>query len=368
MGVGGTRGPRLPLDEVIVGDCIEELVKLPEHCVDLVFADPPYNLQINNELLRPNNTKVDGVDDDWDKFGSFAAYDDFTAAWLRACRRVLKPEGSLWVIGSYHNIFRVGTILQDLGFWVLNDVVWRKTNPMPNFRGRRFTNAHETLVWVSMGPKARYTFNYEAMKALNDELQMRSDWLFPICSGPERLRHDGGRKTHPTQKPEALLHRIILASSNKGDVILDPFLGSGTTAAVAKRLGRRFVGIEREQAYAEAARARLKAVTPLKAASVETVRSKRAEARIPFGALVEIGLISPGTVLYDARARHEAEVRADGSIASAGAQGSIHKIGAHVQGASACNGWTFWHYEAEGMLKPIDALREVARRQLEPEA
>ena len=240
MGVGGTRGRRLPLDEVIVGDCIEELSKLPEQCVDLVFADPPYNLQINNELLRPNNTRVDGVDDDWDKFGSFAAYDDFTCAWLRACRRVLKPEGSLWVIGSYHNIFRVGTILQDLGFWVLNDVVWRKTNPMPNFRGRRFTNAHETLVWVSMGPKARYTFNYEAMKALNDELQMRSDWLFPICSGPERLKQDGGRKMHPTQKPEALLHRIILASSHKGDVILDPFLGSGTTAAVAKRLGRKF--------------------------------------------------------------------------------------------------------------------------------
>src|SRR6478672_13693615 len=293
MGVGGTRGRRLPLDEVIVGDCIEELAKLPEQCVDLVFADPPYNLQINNELLRPNNTRVDGVDDDWDKFGSFAAYDDFTAAWLRACRRVLKPEGSLWVIGSYHNIFRVGTILQDLGFWVLNDVVWRKTNPMPNFRGRRFTNAHETLVWVSMGPKARYTFNYEAMKALNEELQMRSDWLFPICSGPERLKQDGGRKMHPTQKPEALLHRIILASSHKGDVILDPFLGSGTTAAVAKRLGRKFIGIEREQAYAEAARARLEAVTPLKAASVETVLGKRAEARIPFGALVEIGLISP---------------------------------------------------------------------------
>ncbi|HEX6831422.1 MAG TPA: site-specific DNA-methyltransferase, partial [Methyloceanibacter sp.] len=275
MGVGGTRGRRLPLDEVIVGDCIEELAKLPEQCVDLVFADPPYNLQINNELLRPNNTRVDGVDDDWDKFGSFAAYDDFTCTWLRACRRVLKPEGALWVIGSYHNIFRVGTTLQDLGFWVLNDVVWRKSNPMPNFRGRRFTNAHETLVWVSMGPKARYTFNYEAMKALNDELQMRSDWLFPICSGPERLKQDGGRKMHPTQKPEALLHRIILASSNRGDVILDPFLGSGTTAAVAKRLGRSFIGIEREQAYAEAARTRLAAVTPLKSRSVEIVRGKR---------------------------------------------------------------------------------------------
>ena len=260
MGVGGARKPRLPQNEIIVGDCIEELAKLPAQCVDLIFADPPYNLQINNELLRPNNTKVDGVDDDWDKFGSFAAYDDFTRAWLVECRRVLKPEGALWVIGSYHNIFRVGTILQDLGFWVLNDVVWRKTNPMPNFRGRRFTNAHETLVWVSMGPKARYTFNYEAMKALNDELQMRSDWLFPICSGPERLKQDGGRKMHPTQKPEALLHRIILASSNRGDVILDPFLGSGTTAAVAKRLGRCFIGIEREQAYAEAARTRLAAV------------------------------------------------------------------------------------------------------------
>ncbi len=318
MGAGGTRGRKLPLDEIIVGDCVEELARLPAQSVDLVFADPPYNLQLKSELLRPNNSRVDGVDDDWDKFGSFEAYDAFTRDWLKACRRVLKPEGGLWVIGSYHNIFRVGASLQDLGFWVLNDVIWRKTNPMPNFRGRRFTNAHETLVWAAMGPKARYTFNYEAMKALNDELQMRSDWLFPICSGPERLKQSCGRKTHPTQKPEALLHRIILASSHKGDVVLDPFLGSGTTAAVAKRLGRRFIGIEREEAYADAARARIAAVTPLTARSVETVRGKRGEARIPFGALVEIGLIAPGTVLYDARARHEAEVRADGSIASPG--------------------------------------------------
>ena len=246
MGAGGTRGRKLPLNEIIVGDCVEELARLPAQSVDLVFADPPYNLQLKSELLRPNNSRVDGVDDDWDKFGSFEAYDAFTRDWLKACRRVLKPEGGLWVIGSYHNIFRVGACLQDLGFWVLNDVIWRKTNPMPNFRGRRFTNAHETLVWAAMGPKARYTFNYEAMKALNDELQMRSDWLFPICSGPERLKQSCGRKTHPTQKPEALLHRIILASSHKGDVVLDPFLGSGTTAAVAKRLGRRFIGIERE--------------------------------------------------------------------------------------------------------------------------
>ena len=368
MGVGEKGGARLPLDRIIVGDCIEALGRLPEARVDLVFADPPYNLQLNSELLRPDNSRVDGVDDDWDKFGSFAAYDAFTRAWLQACRRVLKPSGSLWVIGSYHNIFRVGATLQDLGFWMLNDVIWRKTNPMPNFRGRRFTNAHETLIWASTGPKARYTFNYESMKALNEDLQMRSDWLFPICSGAERLKQDSGRKTHPTQKPEALLHRVILASSHAGDVVLDPFLGSGTTAVAAKRLGRHFIGIEREAAYAQAAEARLAALAPLDSAALQVVKGKRAEARVPFGALVELGLIVPGTVLYDQAARHEAKVRADGSIASAGAQGSIHKIGAHVQGALACNGWTFWHYEAEGTLKPIDALREAARRQLEPQA
>ena len=364
MGVGGTRGRRLPLDEVIVGDCIEELAKLPEQCVDLVFADPPYNLQINNELLRPNNTRVDGVDDDWDKFGSFAAYDDFTAAWLRACRRVLKPEGSLWVIGSYHNIFRVGTILQDLGFWVLNDVVWRKTNPMPNFRGRRFTNAHETLVWVSMGPKARYTFNYEAMKALNDELQMRSDWLFPICSGPERLKDGAGRKAHPRQKPEALLYRVLLASTNPGDLVLDPFFGTGTTGAAARRLGRRWLGIEREAEYAAAARARIDKVRPLPPSSLEVLRGKRAEPRVPFGTIIELGFLEPGAPLTDEHGRIRAEVRADGSLSVAGRQGSIHRLGAEVQGKTACNGWTFWHYEAEGQRKPIDALRDLAKRHL----
>ena len=361
----GTRAAGLPLGKVIVGDCIEEMGRLPERCVDLIFADPPYNLQLNNELFRPNNTRVDGVDDDWDKFGSFAAYDDFTRAWLAASRRVLKPDGALWVIGSYHNIFRVGSLLQDLGFWILNDVIWRKTNPMPNFRGRRFTNAHETLIWASMGPKARYTFNYEAMKALNEDLQMRSDWLFPICSGSERLK-DNGRKSHPTQKPEALLHRVLLASTNRGDVVLDPVLGSGTTAAVAKRLGRHFIGIEREKVYADAARARLAAVKEIAPEALSVQRGKRAETRIPFGALVEIGLIPPGTTLYDARARHEAMVRADGSIACGEAEGSIHKIGARVQGAAACNGWTFWHYEAGGTLKPIDVLREEARAQLVP--
>jgi modification methylase len=363
MGVGDTGGASLPRNKIIVGDCIEELSRLPEASVDLVFADPPYNLQLAGELYRPNNSRVDAVDDDWDKFSSFGAYDAFTRDWLTACRRVLKPNGSLWVIGSYHNIFRVGTVLQDMDFWVLNDVIWRKTNPMPNFRGRRFTNAHETMIWASMGPKARYTFNYESMKALNEDLQMRSDWLLPICSGSERLKQDG-RKTHPTQKPEALLQRVILASTHVGDVVLDPFMGSGTTAVAAKRLGRTFVGIEREPTYAEAARARLKNVKQLEPASLQVAKGKRAETRVPFGALVELGLLSPGTALYDPAARHEAKVRADGSIACAGAQGSIHKIGAHVQGAMACNGWTFWHYEADGALKPIDDLRAAARAKL----
>ena len=363
MGVGDTGEARLPRNKIIVGDCIEELSRLPQASVDLVFADPPYNLQLAGELYRPDNSRVDAVDDDWDKFGSFAAYDTFTRDWLAAIRRVLKPNGSLWVIGSYHNIFRVGTILQDLGFWVLNDVIWRKTNPMPNFRGRRFTNAHETMIWASTGPKARYTFNYESMKALNEDLQMRSDWLLPICSGAERLKQDG-RKTHPTQKPEALLQRVILAASHVGDVVLDPFMGSGTTAVAAKRLGRTFIGIEREETYADAARERLKGLKPLDPASLQVAKGKRAEARVPFGALVELGLLSPGTALYDPAARHEAKVRADGSIACAGAQGSIHKIGAHVQGAMACNGWTFWHYEADGALKPIDDLRAAARVKL----
>jgi modification methylase len=363
MGVGDNGGLRLPRNKIIVGDCIEELSRLPQASVDLVFADPPYNLQLAGELYRPDNSRVDAVDDDWDKFRSFAAYDAFTRGWLAAIRHVLKPNGSLWVIGSYHNIFRVGTILQDLGFWVLNDVIWRKTNPMPNFRGRRFTNAHETMIWASTGPKARYTFNYESMKALNEDLQMRSDWLLPICSGAERLKQDG-RKTHPTQKPEALLHRVILAASHVGDVVLDPFMGSGTTAVAAKRLGRTFIGIEREGTYADAARERLKGLKPLDPASLQVAKGKRAEARVPFGALVELGLLSPGTALYDPAARHEAKVRADGSIACAGAQGSIHKIGAHVQGAMACNGWTFWHYEADGALKPIDDLRAAARMKL----
>lgn len=350
------------LDTIIRGDCITALERLPPASVDLVFADPPYNLQLEGKLTRPDQSEVDAVDDDWDKFSSFAAYDAFTRAWLLACRRVLKPNGTLWVIGSYHNIFRVGAVLQDLGFWILNDVVWRKTNPMPNFRGRRFQNAHETLIWASRGPEAKcYTFNYDALKAGNEDLQVRSDWLFPICTGAERLKDGEGRKAHPTQKPEALLHRILAASTRPGDVVLDPFFGSGTTGAVAKRLGRHFVGIEREPAYIAAAEARIASVIPAPTSAVEPTAGKRNEPRVPFGALIETGLISPGAILTDARARHEAEVRADGSLRAGSHIGSIHRVGALVQGLPACNGWTFWHFEDRGARAPIDELRRVVR-------
>jgi modification methylase len=351
-------------NRVIVDDCLKAMRGLPEGSVDLVFADPPYNLQLASDLLRPNNTRVDGVDDEWDKFGSFADYDAFTRAWLGECRRALKPDGAIWVIGSYHNIFRLGAALQDLGFWIQNDVVWRKVNPMPNFRGKRFTNAHETLIWAARDRRSRVTFNYESLKAQNDDVQMRSDWLFPICSGPERLKDEGGRKAHPTQKPEALLHRILIASSKPGDVVLDPFFGTGTTGAVAKRLGRRFIGIERDQDYARAAEERIARVTPLSPSALETQRSKRAEPRVPFGTIVELRLLEPGDIVVDLSAKIRAEVKADGTLSWGGNQGSIHRLGAIVQGKTACNGWTFWHFEADGKLKPIDLLREQAKRQL----
>jgi modification methylase len=351
-------------DVVMQGDCLVQLKRLADHSVDLVFADPPYNLQLGGELLRPNNTIVDGVDDQWDKFADFASYDAFTRAWLTECRRVLKPDGALWLIGSYHNIFRLGASLQDLGFWILNDVIWRKTNPMPNFRGRRFTNAHETLIWAGRDQKSRYTFNYESLKALNDDLQMRSDWLFPICSGPERLKDDGGRKAHPTQKPEALLHRLLLASTNVGDVVLDPFFGTGTTGAVAKRLGRHWIGIERDPDYVAAARERIDAVVPLQAQALETLRSKRAEPRVPFGTIIELGILQAGAVLSDERGQIRAEVKADGTLRRGDSQGSIHRLGAEVQGKAACNGWTYWHFERPGGRAPIDVLREQAKHKL----
>ena len=359
---GSTDEPAL--DRVLVGDCVALMARLPAASVDMVFADPPYNLQLSGELLRPNHSRVDGVEEDWDRFADFATYDRFTAAWLAQARRVLKPDGTLWVIGSYHNIFRVGAKLQDLGFWILNDIVWRKTNPMPNFRGKRFTNAHETLIWAAREEKARYTFNYQQMKALNEDLQMRSDWLIPICSGPERLREEDGAKVHPTQKPEALLHRAILAASKPGHVVLDPFAGTGTTCAVAKRLGRRFIGIERDPRYAAWARERIAATETGGSDAVAATTSKREEPRIPFGWLVERGMVKPGDKLYGPGRRYVAKVRVDGSLVAADATGSIHRIGAYVQGAPACNGWTFWHVESAGKLVPIDLLRQQVRAQL----
>ncbi|HEY4137893.1 MAG TPA: DNA methyltransferase [Casimicrobiaceae bacterium] len=360
-GVSAVQGP-LPIDHILIGDCVEQLSRLPSASVDLVFADPPYNLQLENALSRPDQSLVDAVDDDWDKFASFADYDAFTRDWLSAVRRIMKPNASLFVIGSYHNIFRVGSILQDLGFWILNDIIWHKANPMPNFRGRRFTNAHETMIWAVRGADAKkYTFNYEALKAGNEDCQVRSDWFLPICTGAERLKDAAGHKVHPTQKPEALIARILLAATNPGDVVLDPFFGSGTTGAVAKRFGRNFVGIERDPVYARAALARIAAVHPLPADAVSAAPTKRSEPRVAFSSVIETGLLRPGAMLTDIKRRHQAMVRADGSLALGNVVGSIHKIGALAQGLPACNGWTFWHFETRGALEPIDALRMTMR-------
>jgi len=351
-----------PKDVILLGDCVEALNKLPEGCVDLIFADPPYNLQLENTLSRPDQSVVDAVDDEWDKFADFATYDAFTRAWLTAARRVMKRDATIVVIGSYHNIFRVGAILQDLGFWILNDIVWRKANPMPNFRGRRFTNAHETMIWAARSADAKgYTFNYEALKAGNDDSQARSDWFLPICTGGERLKDANGRKTHPTQKPEALLQRVLLAASHAGDLVLDPFFGSGTTGAVARRLHRHYIGLERDPVYAEAARARIDAVTPLDPEAVAPMPTRRSEPRVAFSSVIEAGLVHAGEKLVDAKGRHSALVRVDGSLTAGVAMGSIHKIGALVQGLPACNGWTFWHVERAGRRVLIDDLRATMR-------
>ena len=349
---------------VILGDSIEMMSELPAKSVDMVFADPPYNLQLDGELHRPNNTKVNGVDDAWDKVGSFADYDRFTRDWLTGARRMLKDDGTLWVIGTYHNIYRVGAILQDMDFWFLNDVVWVKTNPMPNFRGTRFTNAHETLLWCAKSKKSKYTFNYEAMKALNEDLQMRSDWMMPLCTGDERLRDEEGTKVHPTQKPEGLIYRAILAATNPGDMVLDPFFGTGTTGAVAKKLGRRYLGIESSSDYVQAALDRLE--SPPEPHSLELIEtpSKRRQPRIPFGWLVERGLLSAGDILVSPCRQHTAKVRADGTVISSSHRGSIHQVGAAVQGAPSCNGWTFWCMNVEGKNVSIDVLRQQLRSEL----
>ena len=370
-----TRGPSpskavpksaLPLDQIIVGDCIASMNALPAGSVDLIFADPPYNLQLGGDLTRPDNSHVDAVNNEWDKFSSFAVYDEFTRAWLKAARRVLKDDGAIWVIGSYHNIFRVGTAIQDLDYWILNDVVWNKANPMPNFKGTRLTNAHETLIWAARSQnQKKYTFNYDALKTANDDVQMRSDWwTFPICSGGERMKNDDGRKSHPTQKPEALLHRIIVGTTNPGDVILDPFFGTGTTGAVAKLLGRHWIGLERDGDYVDVATRRIANVRALGAEDIAVQTSKKSEPRVAFGALVEHGLVRPGDRLYCPQNRHVARVRADGSLMTGESSGSIHRMGAHVQNAPSCNGWTFWHFKSDQGLAPIDLLRRKFRTQM----
>lgn len=352
-------------DKIVVGDCIEALNAMPEKSADLIFADPPYNLQLGGDLIRPDNSKVDAVDDAWDHFASFEDYDRFTVAWLTACRRVLRDDGTLWAIGSYHNIFRVGAALQDLGFWLLNDVIWRKANPMPNFKGTRFTNAHETLIWAAKSRgQRRYTFNYDALKVANDDLQMRSDWTLPLCTGEERIKDETGSKAHPTQKPEALLHRVILSSTRPGDLVVDPFFGTGTTGAAAKRLGRRYIGIEREETYARIAEERLRSVTPIDPALLDVAGSKKSEPRIPFGMIIEAGLLRPGDQLFCPKGQRAARVRADGSLVAGELCGSIHKLGALVDQTPACNGWTFWHMKTDRGLAPIDLLRAKVRASL----
>ncbi|SFG88361.1 modification methylase [Palleronia marisminoris] len=363
MTQSGPEAATLPLDSIVRGDCIEVMEGLPESSVDLIFADPPYNLQLKGDLHRPEGSRVDAVDDDWDRFASFETYDAFTRAWLKAARRVLKPDGAIWVIGSYHNIFRVGASLQDAGYWILNDVVWRKTNPMPNFRGKRLTNAHETLIWAAKSEKSRYTFNYDALKALNEGTQMRSDWTLPICSGHERLKGADGHKAHPTQKPQSLLHRVLVGSTDPGDVVLDPFFGTGTTGTVAKMLGRRFIGIEREQAYIDAAEERLSRVRPYEKAALCVSQGKRSEPRVPFGTLVERGLLRPGETLVNSKGVM-AKIRADGTLCSDKLTGSIHQVGAAIDGAPSCNGWTYWSFIRDGQRVPIDSLRQQIRAEL----
>ena len=344
-------------NKIINGDSLDELKKIPDETFDVVFADPPYNLQLKNHLTRPDRSKVSAVNDKWDQFESFQKYDEFSISWLKECKRILKKNGTIWVIGSYHNIFRLGKAIQDLGFWILNDVIWNKNNPMPNFRGTRFTNAHETLIWASKNEKSKYTFNYQSLKCLNDDLQMRSNWNLPICNGSERLKKNG-KKVHSTQKPESLLHRILLASSNKGDIILDPFLGSGTSATVAKKLGRNYFGIEKQKNYFKAAEQRIKNTEPIDNELLDTLKSNRSKPRIPFGSLVELGIIKPGTSIFDSKKKINAKIMVDGSIKYQQTEGSIHKVAAHILGAESCNGWTFWHYQINGSIFPIDNLRQ----------
>ena len=347
-------------NKILLGNSLDILKKIPDKTFDLVFADPPYNMQIGKKLKRPDNSRVNGVNDDWDKFSDFNHYDEFSKAWIKECKRILKDNGSIWVIGTYHNIFRIGYHIQNLGYWLLNDVIWRKNNPMPNFKGTRFTNAHETLIWASKNKNSKYTFNYQSLKCFNDDLQMRSDWTLPICSGKERLKKNG-KKIHSTQKPEALLHRIILASTNKGDAILDPFIGTGTSAVVAKKLGRKYFGIEKDRKYFDAANKRVSNTKIIEDNYLDTLQNNKSKPRIPFGSLIEMGIIKPGTILFDQKKKFNAKIMIDGSLKHEKTEGSIHKVAAKILGTESCNGWTYWHYQSGNILKPIDKLRDKLR-------
>jgi len=345
------------LNKIVNGNALEILKTIPSKTFDLVFVDPPYNLQIGKKLKRPDNSKVNGVNDKWDQFKSFKDYDNFCKEWLSECKRVLKVNGAIWVIGSYHNIFRIGYHIQNTGFWILNDVIWKKNNPMPNFRGTRFTNAHETLIWASKNKNSKYTFNYQSLKCLNDDLQMRSDWTLPICNGSERIKRNG-KKVHSTQKPESLLHRVLLASTNKGDSVFDPFLGTGTTAVVAKKIGRNYFGIEKEKKYFKVAKQRLEKTIKIEEHYLDTIKNNKSKPRIPFGSLVEMGIVEPGMKIFDPKKKINAKIMADGSIKCNESEGSIHKVAAKIIGADSCNGWTYWHYNLDGALVPIDNLRQ----------
>ena len=345
------------LNKITNGNSLEILKKIPDKTFDLVFVDPPYNLQIGKKLKRPDDSKVNGVNDKWDQFKNFSDYDNFCKIWLTESKRVLKDNGSIWVIGTYHNIFRLGYHIQNMEFWILNDVIWRKNNPMPNFKGTRFTNAHETLIWASKNKKSKYTFNYQSLKCLNDDLQMRSDWTLPICNGNERIKKNG-KKVHSTQKPESLLHRILLASTNKGDFVFDPFLGTGTTAVVAKKLGRNYFGIESEKKYFKAAKQRLEKTIKMEDHYLDTIKNNKSKPRIPFGSLVELGIVKPGMSVFDYKKKINAKIMADGSIKYQNSEGSIHKMAAKIIGTESCNGWTYWHYNNNGSMLPIDDLRQ----------
>ena len=344
-------------NRIINGESLKVLKKIPNKTFDLVFADPPYNMQIGEKLKRPDNSKVHGVNDKWDQFLNFKHYDEFSKDWLKECKRILKDNGSMWVIGTYHNIFRLGYHIQNLNYWILNDVIWRKNNPMPNFKGTRFTNAHETLIWASKSKKSKYTFNYQSLKCLNDDLQMRSDWTLPICNGKERLKKNG-KKIHSTQKPEALLHRIILATTNKGDLICDPFLGTGTSAVVAKKLGRKFFGIEKDKKYFSAANKRINSTKIIENNYLDTVENNKSKPRIPFGSLVEMGIIKPGSILFDQKRKFNAKIMADGSLKHKGNEGSIHRVAAKIMGTESYNGWTYWYCNIKGNSVSIDNLRQ----------